>query len=67
MKHNLKPLVNNPTLYSDFLEEIKERLQAAHKKLEVTKEVEEIYRLQGEARALNKFTKLKEHVNGNAG
>jgi hypothetical protein len=60
---NLKPLVNDKTLYKDFLEEIENRLSLVHTQLEQNLDTQELLRLQGEARALRKFLKLREAVN----
>lgn len=60
---NLKPLVNNKELYQDFLQEIHNRLYKVHLNLEQYQDTNELLRLQGEARALRKFLKLREEVN----
>lgn len=60
---NLKPLVNDKTLYEDFLSEIDSRIAAVQKKMEQTNEVNELFRCQGEVRALRSLKMLKEKVN----
>ena len=64
MDGNLKPFVNNPELYNPFLEEVKNRIAVAHKRLEQINDVEEMYRAQGEIRALRSMLLLREHTNG---
>lgn len=64
MDGNLKPFVNNPELYNPFLEEVSNRIAVAHKRLEQINDVEEMYRAQGEIRALRSMLLLKEYTNG---
>jgi hypothetical protein len=64
VNNTLKPFVNNPELYNPFLEEIAERINKVHKRLEQISDVEELYRAQGEIRALRSMLVLREHVNG---
>jgi len=64
VNNTLKPFVNNPELYNPFLEEIIERINKVHKRLEQISDVEELYRAQGEIRALRSMLVLREHVNG---
>jgi len=60
---NLKPLVNDKALWSSFQQELQERLNCVHKNLEQHSDSSELYRLQGEARALRKLFNLREQVN----
>jgi hypothetical protein len=60
---NLKPLVNDKHLYDDFLEELLERIRVAQSSLEIVTPEPELYRCQGEIRALRKLLKLREKVN----
>jgi len=62
--HNLKPLVNDKALWESFLEEVSNRLKEVHKQMEQAPKVEDLYRLQGQAAALNKFKFLRDKVNG---
>ena len=64
VKHTLKHFVNNPELYNPFLEEIMNRIDKVHKRLEQITDVEELYRAQGEIRVLRSLLLLREHVNG---
>ena len=61
---NLKPFVNNKDLYDAFLEEIENRIGQARTKLENRSELEEVYRAQGEVKALKALLQLKESING---
>ena len=60
---NLKPLVNNKELWDSLKQELEDSISLAHKNLESAKDLEEIYRLQGEVRALRKLSYLREKVN----
>jgi hypothetical protein len=60
---NLKPFVNDKHLYDDFLEELKDRIRIAQSSLEIATPSPELYRWQGEIRALRKLAMLREKVN----
>ena len=62
--NNLKPLVNNKDLWESLVAELNERLECTQRQVELRVEPEEIYRLQGEARALRSLTRLRDKVNG---
>ena len=64
VNNTLKPFVNNPELYNPFLEEIVNRIDKVHKRLEQISEVEELYRAQGEIRVLRSMLRLREDING---
>ena len=64
VNNTLKPFVNNPELYNPFLEEIINRINKVHKRLEQISEVEELYRAQGEIRVLRSMLSLREDING---
>ena len=64
VNNTLKPFVNNPELYNPFLEEIINRIDKVHKRLEQISEVEELYRAQGEIRGLRSMLRLREDING---
>ncbi len=61
---NLKLVVNNKDSWDAMLVELEVRIQFAYKQLEQRTEVEELYRLQGEVRALRSLTRLRDKVNG---
>lgn len=61
---SIKLLVNNKDIWEAFLEEVEDRVQTVHKQLEQANTTEEIYRLQGEARALRRLEYLRDKVNG---
>ena len=61
---SLKLLVNNKDVWEAFLEEIEERVEFAHRQLEQASTMEDMFRLQGEVRALRKLYKLRDKVNG---
>jgi len=61
---SLKLVVNNKDSWGAMLEEISSRIAFAHKQLEQRNELEELYRLQGEVRALRSLQKLRDKVNG---
>jgi len=61
--NNLKPLVNDKTLWEAFLKELEIRLSAVHTQMEQSLDAESLYRLQGQAAALRKLKQLREYVN----
>lgn len=61
---NLKPLVNNHEIYTDFIEYINKRLEAARDKAEQSRDINEMMRAQGAAHELRQLLKLREEVNG---
>ena len=61
---NLKLVVNNKPQWDAILEEFYERIAIAHIKLEQYDDPSEMFRLQGEIRALRSLTQLREKVNG---
>lgn len=62
----LKPFVNNPELYNPFLDEIDERILFTQIALEQSREPDELFRLQGEIRALRSLLRLRDKVNGSS-
>jgi cytochrome P450 len=60
---SLKLLVNNPDIWKSLVSELEERIELAHKNLEQMNAVEELYRMQGEARAYRKLLNLRDKVN----
>ena len=61
---SLKLVVNNKESWDSVLEEIDFRIEFAHKQMEQRTEIEELYRLQGEVRALRSLQRLRDKVNG---
>lgn len=66
VNNTLKPFVNNSELYTPFIEEIAERIAFTHVTLEQSREIDEIYRLQGEIRALRSLLRLRDKINGSS-
>ena len=66
VNNTLKPFVNNPELYTPFIEEIAERIAFTHVTLEQSREIDEIYSLQGEIRALRSLLRLRDKINGSS-
>mgnify|MGYP005991854779 CR=1 FL=1 len=64
VNNTLKPFVNNPELYNPFLEEVGNRIDKVHRRLEQINDVEELYRAQREIRALRSMLRLREDING---
>lgn len=62
---NLKPFVNDKTLWQDFLLELSDRKLACYKKLEQLTDPVDIYRTQGEIQAISKLEQLRDKVNSN--
>lgn len=61
---SLKLFVNNPDLWNAFTAEVDECLSIVHKNMEQMEKAEDLYRLQGEARAYKKLKMLRDKVNG---
>ena len=61
---NLKPFVNDTHLYNDFKEELQERIALAQLGLEGASNEVDLYRYQGESKALRRLLMLREKVNG---
>ena len=61
---NLKPLVNDNKLWNSFNEELDRRLNYVHIQIEQTLKPDDLFRLQGEARALRRLKLLRDEVNG---
>ena len=57
---SLKLVVNNKDSWDALLIEITDRISFAHKQLEQRNEPEELYRIQGEIRALRSLQMLRE-------
>jgi len=66
VNNTLKPFVNNLELYNPFLEEIDERIVFAQIALEQSREPDELFRLQGEIRALRSLLRLRDKINGSS-
>jgi len=60
---SLKLLVNNPDIWKSLVSELEDRIELTHKNLEQMNAVEELYRMQGEARAYRKLLNLRDKVN----
>lgn len=60
---SLKRLVNDKDIYDSLVEELDRRLSAVHKSFHSARDSEELFRLQGEARALLRLKELREKVN----
>lgn len=60
---NLKPFVNDPNLWNDFLQEVDSRIEFVYKQMLQMDEPKDLYRCQGELKALNSLKKLRDKVN----
>ncbi len=61
---SIKLLVNDKKIWDSFNELIDQKLKFVHSQLEQTMKSEDLYRLQGEARALRRLKLLRDEVNG---
>lgn len=61
---SLKGIVNDKNLWDALQEELDARIAMAHKSFENTLLAEDMYRYQGEIRALRKLKQLRDKVNG---
>ena len=59
----LKPLVNDPSLYTAFKEYLEHELLRVQKTMETATDPLHIYRAQGEVARLRRFLQLRELVN----
>jgi len=60
----IKQLVNSTALWDAFNTELDERIHFAQKQLEQRDEQQELYRIQGEIKALRSLKMLRDKVNG---
>ena len=60
----LKLLVNNMEIWNSFNDELDRRLNHVHMQMEQTIKQEDLFRLQGEAKALRRLKFLRDEVNG---
>ena len=61
---SIKLLVHDKKIWDSFNELIDQKLKFVHSQLEQTMKSEDLYRLQGEARALRRLKLLRDEVNG---
>lgn len=61
---SLKGIVNDKPLWDALCEELDSRIAMAHKSFESALLAEDMYRYQGEIRALRKLKQLRDKVNG---
>lgn len=60
---SLKPFVNNPELWKAFQVEIEERVDKVHRQMSQLDDPKDLYRCQGELKALRSLQKLRDKVN----
>lgn len=60
---SLKMLVNSPDVYQSFLRYVEERIKKVQNTLEQSTDLADIYRGQGEIRALRRMLTLRDEVN----
>ena len=60
----LKLLVNNMEIWNSFNDELDRRLNHVHIQMEQTIKQEDLFRLQGEAKALRRLKFLRDEENG---
>ncbi len=63
---SLKLLVNDKKIWDSLNEELDRRINFIHVQMEQTLKSEDLYRLQGEARALRKIKQLRDQINDRA-
>ena len=59
----LKPLVSNNLQWDAFVEMLDNEIDSQHKKLEQSKDVQDIYQSQGAIGALRRLKYLKDEIN----
>ena len=60
----LKKLANDKPLWDSFIEYLDNKIHNAHIRMEQSKDVESIYKMQGEIAAMRRLKLLREEVNG---
>lgn len=60
---NLKPFVNDIKLWKAFTEELDERIKFVYKQMSQFDDPKDLYRCQGELKALSNLKKLRDKVN----
>ena len=60
----LKKLANDKPLWDSFIEYLDSKIHNAHIRMEQSKDVESIYKMQGEIAAMRRLKLLREEVNG---
>lgn len=60
---SLKLFVNDPNLWNAFLEEVNKRVESVNKQMAQMDEPKDLYRCQGELKALSRMKKLRDQVN----
>lgn len=60
---SIKLFVNDPNLWNAFLEEVDKRIEHTNKQMAQLDEPKDLYRCQGELKALNRMKKLRDQVN----
>ncbi len=61
---SIKLLVNDKKIWDAFNEMLDQKLKFVHVQLEQTLKAEDLYRLQGEAKAIRRLKLLRDEVNG---
>lgn len=60
----LKKLANDKPLWDAYLEYLDDKIRSSHIRMEQSKDLDAIYRMQGEIAALRRLKLLREEVNG---
>jgi hypothetical protein len=60
----LKRLTNDKPLWEAFLSEVDDRIAFCHKQMEQRTETQELFKLQGEIKALRNLKMLRDKLNG---
>lgn len=61
---SLKGIVNEKRLWDSLLAELDARIELSQKGMESANPIEDVYRYQGEIRALRRLKQLRDKVNG---
>jgi len=60
---SLKLFVNTPDQYQSFIKYLEERINLLHKTLEQASDPQDVYRCQGEIKALRRLLSLRDEIN----
>lgn len=63
----IKRLVNDKPLWDSFVQEVDARIAFCQSQIAIKDETKDLYRLQGEIKALNSLKQLRDKVNGPSG
>lgn len=61
---SIKGLVNDKNMWDSLNEELDSRINFYHKQMEILTDIDNLYRLQGEIKAIRSLKRLRNKING---